>query len=109
MYIALHDWIAGLPRLAAIAVWLTGNLTLALIPIGLGRWLKFGIDRDLSKRGRVRWALWIIVAFLWLAFLPNTAYLLTEWRHYLTTIVDDPSYSPVIHGDRYPADATRNL
>ncbi len=58
------------------------NLFLALIPVVLGYALSWG----LSGRGRRRrMPSWIAVplGLLWLIFLPNTCYLLSEWRHLL--------------------------
>jgi len=109
MYQLLHNWMTQQPYAPMVFIWLTGNLTLALIPVVLARWLRLGIERDLSTRPRPRWWLWSPVAVTWLLFLPNTAYLLTEWRHYLANITADPRYQPVIYGMAYPADTTRDL
>jgi uncharacterized membrane protein len=60
------------------ALW---NLWLAVIPVVLG----FGLVGLLGilKERRLPAALAIPVALAWLVFLPNTCYLLTEWRHLL--------------------------
>jgi uncharacterized membrane protein len=55
------------------------DVFLALVPAALGWWLGRGLGR--SRNGRA-W-LWLPVGLMWLAFLPNTCYLLTEVRHYL--------------------------
>lgn len=58
------------------------NLFLAVIPVALAYALAWG----LGGRGRQRHLpLWVCLplALGWLAFLPNTCYLLTEWRHLL--------------------------
>jgi len=64
---------------------LVGNLLwngmLALIPVALAYTALW-----LSRLGRwraLRNALIAALAAAWLAFLPNTCYLLTEWRHFL--------------------------
>jgi uncharacterized membrane protein len=62
------------------------NLFLAVIPVVLAFIAVTGIRSDMRARGRVRWALWVPVLLVWLAYLPNTAYLATEWRHYLRTM-----------------------
>jgi uncharacterized membrane protein len=55
------------------------NLLLALFPIGLAHALAW-LGR---RRGKpARWAA-LGLGAVWLAFLPNTFYLLTEWRHVL--------------------------
>ena len=66
--------------------WLMGrvgwNLFLAAIPVGLG----YGLAWGLGGRGKTRrLPLWVCLPLgvAWLAFLPNTCYLLTEWRHLL--------------------------
>jgi uncharacterized membrane protein len=109
MYSVVHAWIVGLPFWAGALVWVFGNLSLALIPVPLARFLKAGVDGDMATVGRPRWWVRGPVAFLWLLFLPNTAYLMTEWRHYLLEVASNPAYYPVLHGVRYPADVTRNL
>jgi uncharacterized membrane protein len=59
------------------------NLFLAAIPVALAYLMEAGIRRWTLGRRRVPWALWLPLAAVWLAFLPNTCYLLTEWRHFL--------------------------
>jgi uncharacterized membrane protein len=109
MHQIVHHWVYALPLKAQLAIWFFGNLSLAVVPVILARWLRGGVERDLEKRGRVRWLLWAPVALLWLMFLPNTAYLLTEWRHYLTIVMESPGYYPVLNGLAYPAGTTRDL
>jgi uncharacterized membrane protein len=106
---SIHVFVGSLPFLAQVALWLLGNLTLAVIPIWIANSLRRGVERDLSTRPRPRWWVWGPVAFVWLLFFPNTAYLLTEWRHYLATVALSPRYAPVIHGHAYPAEPTRDL
>jgi uncharacterized membrane protein len=57
------------------------NLFLAVIPVALAYLLAWGLG---GKRRRIMPA-WIAapLAIAWLAFLPNTCYLLSEWRHLL--------------------------
>ena len=62
------------------------NLFLALVPVLLSFVIARGIRGQWRAQGRVRWGLWTPPLLVWLAFLPNTCYLLTEWRHYLETI-----------------------
>ncbi len=66
------------------------NLFLDLIPVALGAamaylWWK---RRDL----RATKPIWIGMGILWLAFLPNTAYLVTEWRHFIQYLTSNPEY-----------------
>jgi uncharacterized membrane protein len=69
------------------------NLFLALIPVVLALTIARGARRDLRTTGAVRWVLWLPLAFVWLVFLPNSCYLLTEWRHYLETLTQSPMYA----------------
>ena len=62
------------------------NLFLALVPVLLSFGIARGIRGQWRAQGRVAWGLWTPLLLVWLAFLPNTCYLLTEWRHYLETI-----------------------
>ncbi|MGV3725014.1 MAG: DUF1361 domain-containing protein [Actinomycetota bacterium] len=57
------------------------NLLLAVIPVALGYALAWLLKRKLTPVGVVLLAL--PLALGWLGFLPNTCYLLTEWRHLL--------------------------
>ncbi len=63
--------------------WTLWNILLALIPVGLGQLLAANVEKWTYKRRRVPLAAWTPLALLWLLFLPNTCYLLTEWRHFL--------------------------
>jgi uncharacterized membrane protein len=75
--------------------WMAWNLFLALIPLGLSVWL--------FRRTRPHSVLWWIGALIFLAFLPNAPYILTDVIHliedvrryssvYLITLVVLPSY-----------------
>lgn len=68
------------------------NIFLALVPVLLSFVLARGIRRQGRAHGQVTWALWIPLLLVWLAFLPNTCYLLTEWRHYLETVTQTQVY-----------------
>jgi len=61
----------------------TWNAFLALIPLVAALILErvsFRFDRSSPRTSR----LWLIpLGIVWLAFLPNTCYLMTEWRHFL--------------------------
>jgi uncharacterized membrane protein len=74
------------------------NLFLALIPMALAFFVARGVRRQMHTTGRVRWFAWLPVLLLWLVFLPNTCYLLTEWRHYLQTIATTPLYFQALQG-----------
>ncbi len=63
--------------------WVTWNLFLAIIPVIAG-WTLAECARLLSVKQRLvpLW-FWFPLTVVWLLFLPNTCYLLTEWRHFL--------------------------
>lgn len=73
------------------ARWIAWNLLLAVIPVALGWLLAWGLSGRGKKR---RLPLWVCLplALLWLGFLPNTCYLLSEWRH----IILDPHWEPIL-------------
>ncbi len=61
------------------------NVLLAIIPIVLA-YLIAGLVRRPKKQGRSFVTVLIaLLVFAWLSFLPNTCYLLSEWRHFLPT------------------------
>ena len=64
--------------LALSVLW---NAFLAIIPVAIA----YRIERILSNRPRntlsVSFA--VLLGLVWLVFLPNTCYLVTEWRHFL--------------------------
>src|SRR5579871_1566931 len=86
--------------------WTLWNLFLAIIPVATAYLLAAGVRRYTLSRQRVPlsagddkgnidrypqfqrrqrvplWA-WLPLAVVWFAFLPNSCYLLTEWRHFL--------------------------
>lgn len=57
------------------------NLFLAVIPVVAG-WLLAAL-MPLTKQSKVLWLILLPLAVFWFVFLPNTCYLLTEWRHFL--------------------------
>jgi uncharacterized membrane protein len=64
--------------------WIFWNLFLAAIPVGLAYLWTSCVQRySLKRKAGVPWFFWTPLILLWLAFLPNTCYLLTEWRHFL--------------------------
>lgn len=60
------------------------NIFLAIIPVVLAYTIA-GLAR-LNISRFLRWPALIIIGAVWLLFLPNTCYLLTEWRHFLETV-----------------------
>jgi uncharacterized membrane protein len=68
------------------------NLFLAVIPVVLAFAIARGARRDMQG-GRIRWGLWLPLGLVWLAFLPNSCYLLTEWRHYLETLTQSALFT----------------
>jgi uncharacterized membrane protein len=74
------------------------NLFLAFIPVALAFFVARGVRRQMRATGRVLWAAWLPLLLIWLFFLPNTCYLLTEWRHYLDTIANSSLYVQALQG-----------
>lgn len=74
------------------------NLFLAVIPVVLAFVIAHGARRDMRATGRIRWGLWLPLGLVWLIFLPNSCYLLTEWRHYLETLTRSPLYATAHQG-----------
>jgi uncharacterized membrane protein len=58
------------------------NLFLAAIPVALGYFLLWGLGGKGRRRIIPAWVA-APLGVIWLAFLPNTCYLLSEWRHLL--------------------------
>ena len=77
--------------------WFTWNVFLALIPVVLAQVIRLLISKDGHIRP-LRKVPVFILGLAWLAFLPNTCYLITEWRHFLS-IVDYGNYGARIHAD----------
>ena len=69
------------------------NLLLAVIPVALAFAIARGARRDMRETGRIRWGLWLPLGLVWLAFLPNSCYLLTEWRHFFETLTQSTLFT----------------
>ncbi len=69
------------------------NLFLAAIPVALAFGMARGVRADLRISSRVRWEIYLPLLLVWLVFLPNTCYLLTEWRHFLDAVTRGPIYA----------------
>jgi uncharacterized membrane protein len=67
------------------------NLFLALIPVAVAYPLAAGVKRCTLRAKSVPWAVWMPLALIWFVFLPNSCYLLTEWRHFLF----DPQFAAI--------------
>ncbi len=63
--------------------WIAWNIFLAVIPVMAAYLLAAGAQAWTVRRRRVPWIVWLPLILVWFAFLPNTCYLLTEWRHFL--------------------------
>lgn len=61
--------------------WVAWNLFLAFVPVALA-WAVYALMSK-SKENRALKLPAAVLGLMWLAFLPNTCYLLTEWRHFL--------------------------
>lgn len=60
------------------------NLFLAFVPVGLA-YLAAWLAKSSRRNGALRAPL-AVVMLAWIGFLPNSCYLLTEWRHFLLTL-----------------------
>ena len=63
--------------------WILWNLSLSAVPVGLVYLWTFCIRHNSLKRKGIHWIAFSPLILMWVAFLPNTCYLLTEWRHFL--------------------------
>lgn len=70
----------------ALAIGTLWNLWLAVIPVGLGYALSAVGRQAATRRAAGWWAGTVLLGLLWLAFVPNTCYLITEWRHLLNDV-----------------------
>ena len=75
----------------SLARWVMLNVGLALIPVAAGYAIR-GLAGVRGKWSRATVPAIGVLGFIWLIFLPNTAYLLSEWRHWLH-IVDASNMS----------------
>lgn len=62
--------------------WIAWNLFLSAVPVGLAYLWTHAIRRYSLKRSGIHWIAFTPLVVMWVAFLPNTCYLLTEWRHF---------------------------
>jgi len=60
------------------------------MPVALAYLMSLAANMNASKL--LRCLLVVAIAPVWLAFLPNTCYLLTEWRHFLFTLDNHDLY-----------------
>jgi len=72
--------------------WVTWNTFLALIPVvaGYAMYTLYRIPRRRTIPVKVAM---VVLGIVWLAFMPNTCYLLTEWRHFLARVGYSNLYS----------------
>ena len=63
--------------------WIAWNLFLACVPVVLAYLIAAGAQRFTLQRKQIPWFAWLLPGLLWFAFLPNSCYLFTEWRHFL--------------------------
>jgi len=88
MNVLLHD---GDVRPLSNVIW---NLFLAVIPVVAAFLLARTVRGNLAAGRRPITLIVLLELLVWAGFLPNTCYLLTEWRHYIVNIAI---------GDFYPA------
>ena len=65
--------------------WVVWNTFLALIPVAAG-YAIYALYRFPRRRTYATGVLMLLLGLVWFAFMPNTCYLLTEWRHFLDAI-----------------------
>lgn len=67
--------------------WVAWNIFLATVPVAAAYLLAYWTEQARAwQKGAARliyWLVWLPLVLVWFAFLPNTCYLLTEWRHFL--------------------------
>jgi uncharacterized membrane protein len=66
------------------------NIFLALIPVLIAWILIFRVRKHRREGTTISKAFAVPMLLVWVAFLPNTCYLLTEWRHYLEALTQRP-------------------
>jgi uncharacterized membrane protein len=71
------------------------NLFLALIPVLLAFLIARRVRLNAAGGRRPVSPLVVLLLVVWAVFLPNTCYLLTEWRHYIVNIADGSFYPQV--------------
>ncbi len=63
---------------------------MAFVPVALAIGMAF-LYRYMPTLRKVWWV-WVPLTLLWVAFLPNTCYLITEWRHFIEYIAYNPDF-----------------
>jgi uncharacterized membrane protein len=63
--------------------WIAFNLLLAAIPVMIAFPLAALMDTYTVRKHKAPWIVWVVPLLVWFVFLPNTCYLLSEWRHFL--------------------------
>jgi len=71
-------------RLTGIWLWVIWNSFLALVPVALAQVICRAAT--VPKKGTALKVSLVLLTLTWLAFLPNTCYLFTEWRHFLARL-----------------------
>lgn len=66
--------------------WVGWNCGLALLPVALGYIGATLGHIAIARRSLAAWLACAATLSLWLAFVPNTCYLFTEWRHFLAFV-----------------------
>jgi len=64
-------------------LWVCWNIFLAVLPVCFAGLLMAVVESFRKKGRKCPWFVWLPIGVCWLAFLPNSCYLLTEWRHFL--------------------------
>ncbi len=77
------NYYSGFPT---VLLWVIWNLFLALIPVGLAYYIERKFRKSRNSSMPFLWPLYVPFFLVWLAFLPNTCYLLTEWRHFFYSV-----------------------
>ncbi|MDH7480699.1 MAG: DUF1361 domain-containing protein [Armatimonadota bacterium] len=80
--------------------WVTWNTFLAIIPVAAGYSIRYLTDKRRMRGINLATVFLFFLGVIWLAFLPNTCYLLTEWRHFLNRVGHSGLYAKwtVDHG-----------
>lgn len=65
--------------------WVIWNTFLSLIPVGAG-YAIYALYKYPGRRTVPIKVAILLLGVIWFAFMPNTCYLLTEWRHFLARI-----------------------
>lgn len=63
-------------------LWVSWNVSLAMIPVAIAYGIVYLVKTG-SRHRVLSKALVGVLGVVWLVFMPNTCYLLTEWRHFL--------------------------